>query len=408
MTLYPFEQMKSVPSGLDYSLKDFLRQNKSNTELLMQIAESMGVSVTALQDTIAEHEATLEMARYENWIINGAFNLWQRGTSYTSPGDGVCLPDRFKHYHFNDGAVTISRNTDVPGSSLLPGVQYSYYVDVTTADTSIGASQYEAFQYHIEGYDAYQLYGRTCTLSFWVKSNKTGIYSILCRNNGNDRSYIAEYTIYQPDTWEKKTITILINYSGGTNNWTNGKGLVVGWALACGSTFSTSSLGVWLSTNMISSTNQVNLMASTSNYFQITGVQLNIGSTAAPFISRPMQQELALAQRYYEKSYLLGDPPGTITQVSAAYQPYVGGLASAVYYGGATVFYKVSKRTIPTFHSYSHTTGTIDKITDQFNTIDVTPTYYCGGETGILVTGTVNAACVGIAFCYHWTADAEL
>jgi len=81
MALYPFEQMKSVPSGLDYSLKDFLRQNKANTELLMQIAESMGVSIESLQATIAEHEDDLENVTHENWIINGALNLWQRGTS---------------------------------------------------------------------------------------------------------------------------------------------------------------------------------------------------------------------------------------------------------------------------------------------------------------------------------------
>jgi len=317
------------------------------------------------------------------------------------------LADRFSHHHFNDGVVTISRNTDVPGFSLLPGVQYSYYIGVTTADTSIGALQYEAIKYRVEGYDTYQLYGRTCTLSFWVKSNKTGIYSIGLRNSGSDRSYVDEFTIYQPGVWEQKTITFQINFSGGTNNWTNGFGLQIIWTFACGSTYATPSLKTWLIGNYFSSSNQVNIMSSTDNYMQIAGVQLNIGSTAASFISPLISQELLRAQRYYEKSYNLDVNPGTATYIGSVYQPYIGFLPSTTYVGSGVIFYKVRKRATPAFHTYSPITGTIDKLRDEYSGGDLTASYILGGEQSQVVTGTMIAAAIGIAFSYNWTADAE-
>jgi len=410
MPLYPFEQMKSVPSGLDYSLKDFLRQNKSNTELLMQIAESMGVSVEALQDTIAEHEANLETTRRENWIINGPFILWQRGVSAVSPGDGVYLADRFSHHHLNDGAVTISRSTDVPGSSLLPGVQYSFYVDVTTADASIGATQYEAIRYRVEGYDAYQLYGRTCTLSFWVKSNKTGVYSVGFRNGGLDRSYVDEYTIYQPGVWEQKIITLPINFSGGTNYWTNSYGLVIIWDLACGSTYLTSSLKTWLTGNYFSSSNQVNFMNSTDNYFQITGVQLNIGSTAPPFIARPIQHEIALAERYYEKSYDLDVTPGTVTTTGAVYQPYVSfpNVTAGYNIGSLYIPFRVKKRTSSvSVLVYSPNTGVTSNFYDHTAATDVSCSASYSGSNGCMYYAVSPASSTYIAFSCQWSCNAE-
>jgi hypothetical protein len=126
-----------------------------------------------------------------------------------------------------------------------------------------------------------------------------------------------------------------------------------------------------------------------------------------PFSPRLLAQEIVLAQRYYEKSYQLADPPGTTTYNGATYQPYVSNLPNVIYTGGGTVFFKVRKRITPVFHAYSPQTGTVDKVRDQLAGPDVTPTDYCAGENSVMVYATMSAAATGIAFSYHWTADAE-
>ena len=189
---------------------------------------------------------------------------------------------------------TVSQSTDVPNDTF----QNSYKVDVTTADTSIAAGEYSFIRQAIEGYNVRDLIGQTFTLSFWVKSPKTGIHCVSFRNSTPDRSYILEYTVSSTNTWEYKTLTVsggLI--TAGTWNWTNGVGLDVIFSLTSGSTFHTTA-GFWNTGNFLATSNQVNVMDNTANDFFLTGVQLEIGQNPTPFERRIYGQELVLAQRY--------------------------------------------------------------------------------------------------------------
>ena len=232
-----------------------------------------------------------------NILINGAMNIAQRGTSFASAGNGVYNLDRFLWYDTGAGVVTISQDTDTPNGNF----KYSMKHDVTTADASLAAGDLYCTLQHIEGLNSAKLgWGssdaKTITVSFWVKSPKTGIHCIGFQNNAQDRTRVEEYTVSSANTWEHKSITVPGDTSG---TWltTTGLGIRICWTLAAGSTF-TKAAGSWGAGNVYASPNQVNCMDNTSNNFYITGLQLEEGSVATDFEHLLIGEELALCQRY--------------------------------------------------------------------------------------------------------------
>ena len=238
-----------------------------------------------------------QLAGLRNRIINGKMDIAQRGTSFAAIADNSYSLDRYKTEYITSAVTTISQQADVPSSNEF---QNSLRVAVTTADASIAAGDLYVTTQVIEGYNVRDLIGRTFTLSFWVRSSKTGIHCVAFANEGSNRSYIVEYTISAANTWEFKTATVsggLI--TAGTWDWANGRGLKVRFALASGSTYQ-STANAWQTGNFFATANQVNCLDTIGNIFAITGVQLEVGSVATTFEQRPYGMELALCQRYYE------------------------------------------------------------------------------------------------------------
>ena len=260
------------------------------------------------------NEAGLDINQYgnRNLIINGGQQCWQRATATTTvTNSGYDTVDRFRFYVSGGGAYTSTRSTDVPSGQ---GFSFSNKLDVTTADTSLASSDYYAFRQRIEAQNCARLaYGtsgaQTITLSFWVKSNKTGIYCIsLYKFDNTNYTYVKEYTIDSADTWEKKELTItptagsttLITNSGGAIDVDNGIGLQLNFQLATGSSSAGATDDTWVSAAGSATNNQVNWMDSTSNNFYITGVQLEVGDTATDFEHRSFDDELRRCKRYFE------------------------------------------------------------------------------------------------------------
>tara|TARA_B100000242_G_scaffold156994_1_gene112187 strand:+ start:4140 stop:5270 length:1131 start_codon:yes stop_codon:yes gene_type:complete len=243
-----------------------------------------------------------------NIVINGAMQIFQRATSATAVSSGYTTVDRFRGDTSTDGAFTTEKSTDNPF-----GTGNSLKCQVTTADTSLSGTQFSRIIQRIEAQNLQQLsYGtssaKTLALSFWVKSNKTGIYSILLRKPDNTAyHFIHEYTISSANTWEQKEIIItptagstsFITASAGAIDNDNGIGLELSFGLGQGSTYAIGTSNTWSSdTNTYASSNQVNWMDSTSNNFYLTQVQLEVGSQATPFEHRSFGEELLLCQRY--------------------------------------------------------------------------------------------------------------
>jgi hypothetical protein len=203
--------------------------------------------------------------------------------------------DRWVWETVNGAAVSIQQVTSVLNSSFVNALQLS----VTTADTSIGTTEYAMIGQKIEGYNVLHLTSKTFTLSFWVASPKTGTHCVAFRNSGANRSYIATYTVNVANTLEYKTITVTNGLIvDGTWNWADGVGLNVSFVLACGSALHTTA-GAWQTGNFLATSAQVNCLDNTANVFYLTCVQLEEGPVATPIERRSYGAELALCQRYY-------------------------------------------------------------------------------------------------------------
>lgn len=232
----------------------------------------------------------------KNKIINGKMEIAQRGTSFPAAASGYTL-DRWVVAIAGPSVIaTTEQNVNVPSNNEF---QRSNLLTVTTADPSITGADIGLIGQMIEGFNARDLIGKTFTLSFWVRSSKTGVHCIGFRNDGTDRSFVAEYTVTAANTWEFKSVTIAGGLiTAGTWNWTTGRGLIVSFILASGPTFQTTP-NTWQTGNFVATSNQVNCLDTIGNVFGITGVQLEVGSVATPFEHRPYGHELALCQRYY-------------------------------------------------------------------------------------------------------------
>jgi len=235
-----------------------------------------------------------------NLIINGAMQVAQRGTSFSSISSAAYPVDRFFVQDVNSaaGEATVSQSTTTPDD-----FKNSLKIDVTTADTSLVAADQYKIEHRIEGQNISHLNwgtsaAKTVTLSFWIRSNKTGNTQVGFMNSANDRAYVATFTIDTADTWEKKELTVAGDTSG---TWldTNGIGLRLRWG-SFGSTYQTSSVNQWVGSNVISRNDSpINFFDSTDNELYLTGVQLELGENASDFEHRSFGEELSLCKRYY-------------------------------------------------------------------------------------------------------------
>jgi hypothetical protein len=245
---------------------------------------------------------------FKNRIINGAMMIDQRNAgasvSVTSTAAFYSV-DRYRLSGQNsDGVFSAQQVTDAPA-----GFINSLKITVTTADSSLTSAQTYSVRQRIEGYNIADLAWGTAsaspvTLSFWVKSSVTGTFGGSLNSSASARSYPYTYTISAANTWEYKTVTIAGSTSG---TWAtdNTAGITLWFGLGIG-TDASGTAGTWADVSYISATGATNLMATGSATWQVTGVQLEKGSTATSFDYRPYGTELALCQRYYYKMKATG------------------------------------------------------------------------------------------------------
>lgn len=341
------------------------------------------------------------LAGTRNVIINGGFDIWQRGTSFSGVdfSTGIYFADRFR----GGGAAsqaryTVSQSTDTPSSIF----NYSLKIDVTTAEAAVAAGELNSILQPVEGFNARHLIGQTFTLSFWVKSPKTGIHCVAFLNGGSNRSYVEEYTITAANTWEYKSITVAGGLiTAGTWDWTTGLGLSVQWTLLAGTDFHTTK-GAWQTGNFRATANQQNLADNTANDFFLAGVQLEPGTVATPFERRSIGQELALCQRYFCKTYSINVVPGTSDVNGAIIGHAFNGAFTRVQWR-----YPVAMRAAPSASIYS-TNGAINSFRTIDDNVDVIGGVGLIGENGLALVHQNSTTANGKFIGAHATASAEL
>ena len=341
-----------------------------------------------------------------NLIINGAHIIDQRnnGSSATvTHAADHFIADRFRFTENHTGSFSAQQVSDAP-----VGFEKSSKVTVTGTDTSLAATEFSRILQGIEGRNISHLNwgssnAKTCTLTFYVKSSVAGQYYLSIFNNAANRTMLKGYTIDAADTWEKKTIQI-IGDTTGTWLTSNLTGIYLSWSLGTGSTYQSSTLDAYQAGFFMAKSDQVNLAATNSATWQITGVQMEVGTEATPFEHRSYGDELAMCQRFYVKSWSQGSAvttnPGVITASC------VGDVNRAF----GNVFWPVTMRTAPTVTWYSGSSGTVNKWRNGSQGTDITPAAAntAIGESGYGFVLSSGIAAVTDTLQGHYQAECEL
>ena len=281
------------------------------------------IKVNTIQDTTGNDALTIDSSgnvtasqgfvpstqlSHRNLIINGAMQVAQRGTSTTSANTAGYHegPDRMRRSESQLGSATFTReqSTDAP-----EGFSYSLKETTTTVSAGYASEAYRPLNIRIEGQNLQHLAwgtsaAKSITFSFWVKSSVTGTYSMtfLSYDSSDNTDIITNtYTISSANTWEYKTVTISGNTNANIRN-TNESGLDIQWCAGSGSDYTSTDSTSWgdLATEGYHYGQTANVCGTLNATWQITGVQLEVGSVATPFEHRSYGEELARCKRYYE------------------------------------------------------------------------------------------------------------
>jgi hypothetical protein len=248
---------------------------------------------------LAQYGSTGISQGFKNRIINGAMVIAQRGTGSTSVQTSTTYAscDRWASYATQNSKYTVEQSSTAPtgfSNSLLA---------TSSAATSLSASDYYVFVQPIEGFNFADLgfgtaQAKTICLSFWVRSSLTGTFGGALQNSAGNRSYPFTYTISAANTWEQKSVTIVGDTSGTWVGATNGIGIIIYFGLGVGSTYS-GTAGAWAGSNFIGATGATSVVGTNGATFYLTGVQMEVGSSATSFEYRDYGNELRMCQRYY-------------------------------------------------------------------------------------------------------------
>lgn len=331
----------------------------------------------------------------KNKIINGDFGVWQRGASFTS--NGVYMADRWAGYWNGTPTLSISQQTFTPGSAPVAGYEGQYFCRLNVTTAGSGGSFLLIAQQRIE--DVRTLAGQTATLSFWAKSDATRSVNVGIRQNfgsgGSAETYptISGNPIITSTNWQRFTFQVSMSSISGK-------------------TIGTSSYVA------------VDIYATAQNITQtidLWGVQLEAGSVATPFTPAGggfPGAELALCQRYYERSYNLDMPSGTANSLGNGAIGNTGNTLSgntAGNVGGFCVLpFKVTKRVAPTMvpYDYDGTANAVRVYPADSKRVGVTAlanVQTSGAYQFMTFNNTSNVAInLNNTIMFHWTADAEL
>jgi len=322
-------------------------------------------------------------------IINGDMSVAQRGTSFSFSSSSGFTVDRFDFERTSGatGDCTITQESDAPSNT---GLVKSVKIAVDTAETPTGGGNC-LFQQKLEGFNVAPLeHGQSnppsATLSFWVKSNKTGTYSVQIKAEGSTGRYVLfDYTISSANTWEKKIIT----WVGDTSvalDYDSSRRLRVIWHLASGPDDKVSPTSSWATSSIFQmSSNAVNFFDDASNEIYFTGVQLEVGTSASDFEFLPYDVNLERCKRYFQ---IIGDG----TSPSEFF-------ASVSNYNGSYIFgtyrFMPEMRSAPTISSVTGTdyyAVNVNSTSDTFNEVKGTDvdSRSCQIFADALVSGTAG------------------
>ncbi len=342
-----------------------------------------------------------------NYVINGAFDFWQRGTTITTGNNGVYLADRWRNFKSAGGTVTHARDTDTP--TLAQSGFKALYSHLYTMTAAQSVAYSCGIVYCMEGHDYANFHGRTARLQFWVKSSIAGSYSFTFNVESINRNYVVPYTINAANTWEQKSIDVTFESSSGVFLDTR-RDLLLIWNLGNTGTPGTSNL--WQSVGIQASTD-VQWSTNAGATFKLSQVMLTPATVPSgsilPFsrAGKTIGDELALCQRYYEKSYDPDVVPGSSVTGVLSVLAQVSGTVQTTNF----VFYRATKRANPSVAFWTES-GFANQWTYRTSAgVDTNVALSSGSVNGNTAGWRVDTTTVGSGYVTgrgSWAAECEL
>jgi hypothetical protein len=371
------------------------------------VAGNTTLTLPATSSTLATQNAL----GVRNRIINGDMKIDQRnaGASVT-PANGAYLLDRYQVIRTQASKFSAPLVTDAP-----VGFTNSMRITSLSAYSVVASDIFHVMQ-KIEGFNVYDLAWGTAsaqsvTVSFWAKSSLTGTFGGSLVNSAEDRSYPFTYTISSANTWEYKTVTVAGDTTG---TWltNNGIGIRCHFTIGVGSNY-TATAGAWTAGAKFAPTGATSVVGTSGATLYITGVQLEAGTTATPFEHRMYSQELAMCQRYYEKSWNQSVSVPSTDTGGAVSMLCMANSATTLHNNGVRHNFQYRKRTAPTVTVYpiaSTTAGSISYARNGQPRGTGTASLTNSSEMSIRVGGSASGLTAGYAveLLFHYTANAEL
>lgn len=356
-------------------------------------------------------------AEIKNLAINGAFDFWQRveGNTVTvssSTGSGYTTDMATYAVGGTARSFTVARSTNVPSIAQSGFAStYSYLFTSTVGLASLATNDfYEPFQYRMEGFDFQKIHQKTATFSFWFNPSVAGTYSFaLVNGTNNNRTYMT--TFAASVGWQFITITVAMDLAG---TWAldNSQALSVVIGALSGTGQQTSTLNAWQTGSFLMASNATNWAATTGATLQIAQfsiVEGPLGFAATGFqrAGKDIQQELAMCQRYYEKSFPNGVAPGAVS-LTGCFRCFAND--SQTMQGGGMAWFQTRKRSVTySVQFYSSNTGAAGKWYDNNNSSDTTITFsnFNCGDNFVCIEGNAGLT-TGHFYTVNWIVDCGL
>lgn len=366
------------------------------------------MALTTVQSGLLGSDA--QALSFRNRIINGDMRIDQRNAGASVANGGTTIVygvDRWQYVTAGSGPTgSAQRVTDAPAG-------FTNSLKITANSASLASSAYSLVLQHVEGVYFDDLNWGTSnaapiTVSFWIKASVTGVYSVFLRNiAAYTKFYISTVSVASANTWQYVSFTVpgetTATWAGGTSG-----ALQIGINVGSGTGYAGASANTWQNGTQFATSSSVNMHATNGSTLQITGFQVEKGTVATPFETRPYGMELALCQRYFEKSYSIDQAVGT-SGATAGLFSFTAGINSSGYLQ-IPLRFAVAKRSSPSITAYRLYPATV-------NTWDywrsgaggtITPSCDVIGTSGCRITANIGGSYVVGGMEGHWTADSEL
>jgi hypothetical protein len=343
----------ALTAGTDYD-------DTSGTQIVLAKAMNTGMQyrIATYAPGVSVQPVSGQLAGFRNRIINGAMQVNQRGTQSVSTGT-YGGPDHYwmaisggagGAFNQSQGAITFG---GYPRAACIQTV-------TTPVGTLAGNAYWSGIAQFLEGYTVYDLIGKPLAISFIFQASVPGQYSVNLRDSADALSYVTTFNVPTANTPQKVTLIVPPVPSNANIPNNNGRGMVLWIGTQNGGNYmaAANQLNQWVGGLYMAANGNTTWSITNGATIAVAELQLEAGNVATQFENRPFGTELALCQRYYQKTFAYGTAPANNAGQAGALFIFGGGSGNQNSYQGQRWYFPVTMRAAPSVATYNPITGT--------------------------------------------------